>query len=202
MATIKNIIDEYLNKGFGSMNKNDFEVWIFNYLLQNGLNTESNYAISKKLRIPEPKVKRLRYEADLKYANNNDEAMFNDLNTLLKRSHIKQQGERIQFVIEDISLRKFLDNRLKRLGRFADSSFNSEIVSLDVDDLEALYCSFEIGEQLMKQIMTEVRKKPKQNNLTFRDVVKILATKLTEKACDKIVDLSLTGILELIKNLL
>lgn len=68
MQTIDDALEKYLTKGFGSMNKNDFEVWIFNQLLHTVLKDKDNYAISIYLKIPESKVKRLQYEASLKYS--------------------------------------------------------------------------------------------------------------------------------------
>ena len=47
------------------MNKNDFEVFIFNEYRKRG--RKSNREMSLELKIPESKVKRLAYEADLKY---------------------------------------------------------------------------------------------------------------------------------------
>lgn len=69
MDKIIDVIDQYLAKGFGSMDKHDFEVWIFNYLLQSRLKGMSDYDISIMLRIPESKVKRLKYDASMKYAH-------------------------------------------------------------------------------------------------------------------------------------
>lgn len=37
MITIDDALDKYLAKGFGSMNKVDFEVWIFDQLLKSRL---------------------------------------------------------------------------------------------------------------------------------------------------------------------
>ena len=65
-TNLRDAIDAYLNRGFGSMNKNDFEVFIFNELLRNPLYGKyMDYDFSVMLRIPESKVKRLRYEANL-----------------------------------------------------------------------------------------------------------------------------------------
>lgn len=55
MNELDKTIQQYLDRGFGSMNKNDFEVWIFNYLLQTKLKGKGNYAISIELRMPESK---------------------------------------------------------------------------------------------------------------------------------------------------
>ena len=44
--TLNEVISKYIEKGFGSMNKNDFEVWIFHYLLEHELQGKKNYEIS------------------------------------------------------------------------------------------------------------------------------------------------------------
>lgn len=78
---MKKIIESYLERGFGSMNKNDFEVFIFSWLIQNHsdyVNTTDN-EISWQLKIPESKVKRLRYEAELKFGNNDTEVLWQKL---------------------------------------------------------------------------------------------------------------------------
>ena len=41
--TLKTVIDQYLARGFGTMNKNGFEVWMFHYLMQHQLQGKSNY---------------------------------------------------------------------------------------------------------------------------------------------------------------
>ena len=76
MTDLKSAIEAYLQRGFGSMNKNDFEVWIFNELLKTKLAGLSNYAISVELKLPEQKVKRLKYEATLRYGNTSDEQVY------------------------------------------------------------------------------------------------------------------------------
>ena len=49
------------------MNKNDFEVAIFNYLITKDENFigKSSYELSIALKIPISKIKRLKYEAEL-----------------------------------------------------------------------------------------------------------------------------------------
>ena len=88
IESIKDFIKEvYLERGFGTMNKNDFEVFIFNEIVKDPQGIlefskkdkddkplkPSNYDLSILLKIPESKVKRLAYEADLKYGAENRE---------------------------------------------------------------------------------------------------------------------------------
>ena len=94
---MEEFIDKYLTRGFGSMNKNDFEVEIMHWLLQNRLNGKSNYEISRKLRIPESKVKRLIYEASLKYERSEKELLENFIECLLCAQELKE-GDKIKFI--------------------------------------------------------------------------------------------------------
>ena len=146
MATEKNTIpladaiNEYLDRGFGSMTKNDFEVWIFDQLLQDKLDGMSNFDISAELRIPESKVKRLRYEASLKYGDPKNTTRYNaKFHNLLDKVNLKKGSKNIiQFAVEDMQLRKYLESILKKNGRFADTLLNTEVVSIKIDDLAIL----------------------------------------------------------------
>ena len=156
------LIDYYLNRGFGSMNKNDFEVWIFNYLLQNKYNNKSDNFISRDLRIPESKVKRLRYEASLVFQKTEDEykSIFYDL---LKTKVYKDAGNnKIQFSISDKMLRLYLLDKLKTHGSFADSSFNSEIVTITANDLLLLLSDFEKRNDIIEFVKKQIKSSSKE----------------------------------------
>ena len=178
---VDQIINDYLNRGFGTMTKNDFEVWIFNYLLQNRPPNTSNYDFSVELRIPESKVKRLRYEASLKYGNPTDTVQYNEaFQKLLANVNLKKGSKNvIQFAVEDMQLRKYLDSILKKKGRFADTSFNSEVVSITIDDLAILLDATSSEEQ-----KKELLRKANENG-PFIDIAKKALGKIVEKALEK-----------------
>ena len=117
------------------MNKNDFEVFIFSRLLLTKYSGMNDYQISTNLRIPISKVKRLRYEADLKYQVQKDyRALFIDA---MKGARYDNQNF-IVFSIENISLRQYLREVLMKRGNFYDSSFNSDIVKVSEKDFLCL----------------------------------------------------------------
>lgn len=198
MKDLDNVIDRYLTRGFGSMNKNEFEVWIFNYLLSNRLKGKSNYDISIELRIPEQKVKRLKYEAGLKYGSLRDtEAYASAFAALLSRAQLKKDGSCVQFVVEDLQLRKYLDSLLKKDGRFSNTSFNTEIVSIDADDLEFLMKTIWPNED-WSAIYKKAKKLLDTDNVTFKGLFKKLAEGAASQTGKRIIDLTYAGILALI----
>lgn len=142
----KLFLDRYLQRGFGSMNKNDFEVLVFDLLreVNDHFPRKSNYQWSIELHIPETKVRKLSYEADLVYHDYDPEQLKRKFFDILdiNVSKFSSDGKKIQFVIEDKSLRTMLSADLKTLGYFADSSFNSEVVSVDLKAFSELLLKY------------------------------------------------------------
>lgn len=136
-STVADAIQAYLNRGFGSMTKNDFEVWIFYQLLCGELRGKSNREISIALRIPDTKVKRLRYEADLKWGSPNDDSAYHDaLVNVIKKARLLKDKKQILLVIEDTALLKYLDAKMKNANVAWDKSFNSENIYIDFEQYE------------------------------------------------------------------
>ena len=127
---------EYCTQHFGRLNKKDYELAVFHLLLQNELKDCSDFAISRRLKITEAKVKQLRYEVNL-VIEKNDSAYREELMQLMSIASYKfaDGGKKIQFCVNDKMLRLFLNDQLNQIGSFADSSFNSNIVSVTAKDL-------------------------------------------------------------------
>ena len=85
----------------------------------------------------------------------------------------------IQFAVEDMQLRKYLDSILKKKGRFADTSFNSEVVSITIDDLAILLDATSTEKQ-----KKEVLGKAKEDG-PFIDIAKKALGKIVGIALEK-----------------
>lgn len=179
---MNDLIKEYLNRGFGTMNKNDFEVAIFNYLLEFGWSAKTNRAISLELKIPETKVKRLRYEAELKYGKNTDDEFNKRLEKVLENANFKHDGKKLVFVMENQMLRNYLDGKLKEMGNFSDRLLNSEVVSIYAKDFISLLKELEMEDDVIKKA---------KNNSLLESLTKIAG---------KIVDYSLPVLLGLLSK--
>lgn len=185
---IGDVLQAYIERGFGSMNKNDFEVWIFSQLLDGELKGKSNYDISTLLRMPESKVKRLAYEAHLKYPKNRDYKQM--LSDILKYSQFDKEGKHIVFVIEDVTLRKWLDSELKKNHEFSDTSFNSEIVRLNASGYSALLNC--IDSDLADKLKNRSERKDliEVISAVFIAAAKQVAGKTGEKVAERVVNMA------------
>lgn len=192
---MEQFINDYLKRGFGSMNKNDFEVFIFSRMLNGSVSglklncsNKSDYEISLLLKIPITKVKRLRYEANLKYCEDIETRSKLAFKTAIKKVYLRKGGKQISFVIEDVSVRKYLDNVLKSKGRYADTSFNSEIVVISVDDLCILLENcLENNEK--KQILAKIGSDEETNIVSsIKKAITNIIGKILEKGTDALID--------------
>ena len=196
-----NFIDQYLAKGFGSMNKNDFEVMIMHWLLQNRLSDKSNYEISRELKISESKVKRLIYEASLKY-DENEKSQNDRLVSVLKRVHIYGEKDEVMFFVEDLSTRSYLMSILKKEGRICDYMLNDEIVVLKSNDffslLDKLFSDTE-KQRIIKQASFHFYGNTEAEG--FKELMQDIFSRIVDRGKDKVADLTIEGIIKLIVKL-
>lgn len=140
-SDLKKFIDRYIKRGFGSMNKNDFEVEIFHYMQKNDyFESQTDYDISIKLRIPQSKVKRLKYESGLKFPDDNKDET---VKKILGNAKIYFDKECLVLSIEDELIRKHLDCEIKKHNSYSDLSFNTELLRLNFEDYIYLVGKFE-----------------------------------------------------------
>lgn len=175
---------------FGSMNKNDYEVALFYLLLENHYAGKSDYEISISMRIPESKIKRLRYEVSLRYSmNSGTEQYKKELATLLLNRKYRIHNDRIQFAISDKMFRLYLSDALMKDGRFADTSFNVNIISMTADDL--LFLISEINAD-SKALITKMKQDFKEKETELPKSVIEALTDLSKEAIKTIVEKTVT----------
>ncbi len=192
----------YLSRGFGSMNKNELEVLFFHLLKKygNGFKDKSNFELACALRTSEAKIKRLAYESEMSYG------VFGDVEkkdlqtrflTLLSESKIQKENGTLRFVVEDKFMRSVIYEDLKRSGFYLDTSFNSEIVSIQKEALIALlemYYSKEEKEEIVSEYKAALQRAKKtvagtaEEGVTFKHVMGVVFDKCLETGVEKVIE--------------
>ena len=154
-------LDNYLQFGLGSMPKADIDALVMHLLDKYGgtdnlpVENLSNQLASQKLKTPVSKIKKLRYEAALKYSNGRIEDLaMNRLLRALANATLELDGKenKICFLIEDNLAKNWLQGQLKIHQMIFDHSFNSEIVKVNPDSLfKVLESCFQKQLKEMKQ---------------------------------------------------
>ena len=203
---IKKFLQECMD-GFGSINKNNYEVSLLHLLLVSGWSDYSDFWISTILQIPESKVKRLRYEVELVYPRNPAD-LKSELYQLLREGSFKLTLDSIQFSIPNKMLRLYLNDLLLQEHRFADSSFNANIVSITPRDLECLLNKFETSEDERGKFVESVKKKLKDSEASlkktskekFIEYSKLILKAVGGSALEKIAEKAVNDVEEWVKQ--
>lgn len=202
ITSSNSLINEYLERGFGTMTKREFEVMILHDLLQNELKGKSNYEISRKLGITEAKVKGLVYEVSLKY-DKDEETWKQRFMQAIQKVNLFEKKDHVMFSIEDKATRSYLDALLKSKGRFSDKSFNSEIVimrTIDfVDLLDSLFSPAEKN-RIMEEAIIKIDGNEGPADKGFKDHMLDVINLTIEKGKEKVADFTVEGIVKLISK--
>lgn len=148
-------LTQYLRLGLGSMNKSDIDalvMWLLDSYGDRGSPPLSNYdnqTVSERLKTPVSKVKRLRYDAALKYGGRIEDQARGRLLAALSKAAIDVEKEKICLVLEDSLAKNWLQGQLKSSQQIFDNTFNVEIIKVDAAGLfsvlEELFNSDEVA---------------------------------------------------------
>jgi len=133
---IEEFLTAYTDRGFGSLSKREIDVLLMHLLMKySDVSSKSNHRLSIDFLISPTKIKNLRYEAKLKYSRV-DNSFKTEFFQLLGKVKFKQQQNDIWIMlsVEDELLKQYIQAKIKEKGSFTDSSFNSEIVKVELND--------------------------------------------------------------------
>ncbi|MBF4990808.1 hypothetical protein [Methylophilus sp. QUAN] len=192
----KDFLSNYLRFGLGSMPKADIDALVMHLLDTYGLDGSplviySNQTVSERLKTPVAKVKKLRYDAALKFGGRIEDQAQGRLLAALSKASLEPEGEKICLIIEDSLAKNWLQGQLKIHQHIFDYSFNTEIVKVSAAGLfEVLSAVFDPAEiEVFKKGYDEAKKKKtdKERLETFKGVAKKFAEGAAKTAGEGVV---------------
>ncbi len=187
----------YLKFGLGSMPKSDIDALVMHLLDRYGLDGSGplayhgNQTVSERVKAPVAKVKKLRYEAALKFGGSIEDQAKGRLLAALSKATIDVEGDKIYLVIEDSLSKNWLQGQLKIYQQIFDHSFNTEIVKVSATGLfqvlRAVFDETELDrfaagyDQAKKKVSLEAQR------TFFRTVAKKFAEGAAKKAGEAVV---------------
>lgn len=181
-------LESYLRLGLGSMPKSDIDALVMHLLDQYGrdgsgpLAIHSNQTVSERLKTPVSKVKKLRYDAALKFGGRIEDQAMGRLLAALSSATIEAEGEKICLIIEDSLAKNWLQGQLKIYQQIFDNSFNTEIVKVSASGLfQVLQTVFNKAE-IDKFMAGYEQAKSKKNTEEKKKFFKGVAMKFAEGA--------------------
>ncbi len=141
---ISDFLDNYLMFGLGSMPKSDIDALVMALLDRYGyqgsgpMASLSNQTVSERLRTPVAKIKKLRYDAALKFGGGVEDQAIGRLLAALAVATLEPQEDKICLIIEDALAKNWLQGKLKVHQQIFDYSFNTEIIRVSASGLFAV----------------------------------------------------------------
>jgi hypothetical protein len=134
-------LKNYLQLGLGSMPKSDIDALVMHLLDKYGYNGSpplaqfNHQTVSERLRTPVSKIKKLRYDASLKFGGRIEDQAIGRLLAALSKATIEADGDKIHLIIEDSLAKNWLQGQLKIHQQIFDYSFNTEIIKVSSSGL-------------------------------------------------------------------
>ena len=165
-ANFKDLITEffefYTTPAFGARSKSEIDLKVFELLRERGDIDDDYYNVSRKLKITPTRAKNLILNAKLRAESQlNTEEMYNHFLEKIKELGYRTDSKNnsiIIFSLPDMLLREYLKFKLRSVGKIWDSSFNSELVRVSVDDFLDIVSDADLKRQIKRQ---DVRNKIK-----------------------------------------
>jgi alpha-D-ribose 1-methylphosphonate 5-triphosphate synthase subunit PhnH len=181
-------LENYLKFGLASMPKSDIDALVMALLDRHGYNGSgpmaslSNQTVSERLRTPVAKIKKLRYDAALKFGGRVEDQAKGRLLAALAVATLEPLDEMVCLIIEDALAKNWLQGQLKVHQQIFDHSFNTEIVKVSAVGLFAvLETLFNKNQLQMFKSGYEAAKKTKDAAQRIK-LFKTLAHKFAEGA--------------------
>ena len=165
-ANIKDLLSEffefYTTPAFGARSKSEIDLKVFELLGKCGWIDDDYYNVSRRLKITPTRAKNLILNAKLRAESQpNTEKMYNAFLKKIKELGYKTDSKNnsiIIFSLPDMLLREYLKFKLRSVGKIWDSSFNSELVRVSVDDFLDIVSDADLKRKIKRQ---DVRNKIK-----------------------------------------
>jgi hypothetical protein len=181
-------LENYLKLGLGAMPKADIDALVMSLLDKYGqdgsgpLASLSNQTVSERLRTPVAKIRRLRYEAALKFGGRIEDQAIGRLLAALGNATLEADGGKICLIIEDALAKHWLQGQLKIHQQIFDHPFNAEIIRVSADGLFQVLASLFDHKQISAFRAGYERARKEGDTVARRKAFKSIAVKFAEGA--------------------
>ena len=130
---VRSFLDEYLAGGLGRMQKRDIDVLVLDLLIKDGRYKlpDDLYRAARELKMSETRLRNLFQDVQLRYQQLSEDDAKAALVKLVDEGAYEMQGKRFKFEVHDPMVGQYFREWVAGVNGLTDSSFNSNIVSVD-----------------------------------------------------------------------
>jgi len=181
------LLNLYFTPAFGSISKRDFEIAFFIELRKLGIIDDDIYNIISTLRITKSKAQTLLYEAELRTSSEDDlnkelkKLLLEDVKEFYKKNE-KDKKQKIAIEITNPYLKDFVKNKLKNKKFLTDTSFNQDLIILELAAYISLLMDYEFDtkDKLLNKLQQQEGVKDVTKTITKEILTKITGETLSD----------------------
>lgn len=130
MKTTEKLMNRWLAQPLGSLNKRELELLLLGVLIEDGYLPSQAAPLARKARITLTKAHGYLTDLALRQPVMADQVALNKLVGLLKTAEVVQDGEALQFTVQDAVLRLWIENGLAQAHLLQGESLRRDVIKL------------------------------------------------------------------------
>lgn len=191
-AEVRAFLEDFMTPAFGSLPKREIELRVFDLMRSLGIvRAEATiYSLMTDLKVTRAKASQLIFDLEIR-SHGSDQAR---LDELVKRALIAtkfaKDGDYFVMEIENPLTIAHMRHKIREIGHFSDTSFNSSLVRAPLDTVTDLMLSLIPNDQhqAIKQALVEAGAPDRSVKAVLKGALKTLGRKVIGEAADQLAE--------------
>ena len=184
-----NFIQDFLTPAFGSLPKREIELRVFDLMRNLGvLETKATiYSLMTDLKITRSKASQLLFDLEIRHYGSDRERLDGLLKQVMINTKFAKDGEYFVMEVENPLTLAHLRQRIREIGHFSDTSFNSALVRAPLDAVTDLMLEIipKGQHEEIKNALVEAGAPDSSIKAVIKGALKTLGSKVIGEAADQ-----------------
>lgn len=191
-SELKVFLQDFMTPAFGSLPKREIELRVFDLMHRVGILQEkaSIYSLMTDLKVTRTKASQLIFDLEIRRHGSDRERLDNLIKQALIETKFAKDGDYFVMEIENPLILAHLRQRIREVGHFSDTSFNSSLVRAPLDAVTDLMLSIipDNQHEAIKAALVTAGAPDTSMRAVIKGALKTLGSKVIGKAADQVVE--------------
>lgn len=186
-------IEDFMTPAFGSLPKREIDLRVFQMMRELGVigHEPAIYSLMTDLKITRTKAAQLVFDFEVRRRGGNRTELDEDIKKAIAGAKFAKDGNYFVMEIENPLILAHMRQRIRDIGHFSDTSFNSALVRAPLDTITDLMLDLIPKDQhkTVYDALVKAGAQPKGSaKAVVKEALKTLGSKVVGKAADQIVE--------------
>lgn len=188
-SELASFLSDFMNPAFGSLPKREIELRVFDLLRNLGVvkREATIYGLMTDLKVTRTKASQLLFDLEIRQHGNDQERLDDLVKQALINTNFAKDGDFFVMEVENPLTLAHMRQRIRALGHFSDTSFNSSLVRAPLDTVTDLMLAIVPGvqHQAIKDALVDAGAPDSSIKGVIKGALKTLGGKVIGEAADQ-----------------